>query len=51
MAVVPGTVSLLAEPLGRLMSWDVLFVLGIPLGAFAALLDEAGPSQPRRFLQ
>jgi len=36
MAVVPGTVSLLAEPSRRLMSWDVLFVLGIPLGAFVA---------------
>ena len=36
MAVVPGTVSLLAEPVRRLVSWDVLFVLGIPLGAFVA---------------
>ena len=36
MAVVPGTVSLLAEPVARLMSWDVLFVLGVPLGAFIA---------------
>ncbi|MBW2224379.1 MAG: YeeE/YedE family protein, partial [Deltaproteobacteria bacterium] len=36
MAVVPGTVSLLTEPVRRLMSWDVLFVLGIPLGAFVA---------------
>lgn len=36
MAVVPGTVSLVAEPFRRLMSWDVLFVLGIPLGAFVA---------------
>jgi uncharacterized membrane protein YedE/YeeE len=36
MAVVPGTVSLLAEPWPRFLSWDVLFVLGIPLGAFIA---------------
>ncbi|MGB3049897.1 MAG: YeeE/YedE family protein [Polyangiales bacterium] len=36
MAVVPGTVSLLAEPARRFMTWDVLFVLGIPLGAFVA---------------
>jgi len=36
MAVVPGTVSLLAEPVKRFVSWDVLFVLGIPLGAFVA---------------
>jgi uncharacterized membrane protein YedE/YeeE len=36
MTVVPGTVSLLAEPVTRLISWDVLFVLGIPLGAFVA---------------
>lgn len=36
MAVVPGTVSLLAEPLRRFLSWDVMFVLGIPLGAFVA---------------
>jgi uncharacterized membrane protein YedE/YeeE len=36
MAVVPGTVSLLAEPAARFMTWDVLFVLGIPLGAFIA---------------
>ena len=42
MAVVPGTVSLLAEPLRRLMSWDVLFVLGIPLGAFVAA-RRSGP--------
>jgi len=36
MAVVPGTVSLLADPLRSFMTWDVLFVLGIPLGAFIA---------------
>jgi hypothetical protein len=36
MAVVPGTVSLLAHPIRRLLSWDVLFVLGIPVGAFVA---------------
>jgi uncharacterized membrane protein YedE/YeeE len=42
MAVVPGTVSLLADPLRRLMSWDVLFVLGIPLGAFIAA-RRSGP--------
>jgi hypothetical protein len=42
MAVVPGTVSLVAEPLRRLMSWDVLFVLGIPLGAFVAA-RRSGP--------
>lgn len=36
MAVVPGTVSMLAEPFRLLMSWDALFVLGIPLGAFVA---------------
>ena len=42
MAVVPGTVSLVAEPLRRLMSWDVLFVLGIPVGAFVAA-RQSGP--------
>ena len=42
MAVVPGTVSLLADPIGRFMSWDVLFVLGIPLGAFIAARKD-GP--------
>lgn len=42
MAVVPGTVSLLAEPLARFMTWDVLFVLGIPLGAFVAARQD-GP--------
>ena len=42
MAVVPGTVSLLVEPVKRLMSWDVLFVLGIPLGAFVAA-RRSGP--------
>ena len=42
MAVVPGTVSMLAEPLRRLMSWDALFVLGIPLGAFVAA-RRSGP--------
>jgi uncharacterized membrane protein YedE/YeeE len=36
MAVVPGTVSLFTDPVRRLMSWDVLFVLGIPVGAFVA---------------
>jgi hypothetical protein len=36
MAVVPGTVNLLTDPVRRLMSWDVLFVLGIPAGAFVA---------------
>lgn len=42
MAVVPGTVTLLTEPLRRLLSWDVLFVLGIPLGAFIAA-RRSGP--------
>ena len=42
MAVVPGTVSLLTDPLRRLMSWDVLFVLGIPVGAFVAA-RQSGP--------
>jgi hypothetical protein len=42
MAVVPGTVSLLADPVRHLMSWDVLFVLGIPLGAFIAA-RRSGP--------
>lgn len=42
MAVVPGTVSLVSEPIRRFLSWDVLFVLGIPLGAFAAA-RRAGP--------
>jgi uncharacterized membrane protein YedE/YeeE len=42
MAVVPGTVELLAEPLARFMTWDVLFVLGIPVGAFVAA-RQAGP--------
>jgi uncharacterized membrane protein YedE/YeeE len=42
MAVVPGTVTLLANPIAQLMSWDVLFVLGIPLGAFIAACQD-GP--------
>jgi len=42
MAVVPGTVELLAEPLVRLVTWDVFFVLGIPVGAFVAA-RQAGP--------
>ena len=42
MAVVPGTVSLLTDPVRRLMSWDVLFVLGIPVGAFVAA-RRSGP--------
>ena len=42
MAVVPGTVELLAQPLARILSWDVLFVLGIPVGAFIAA-RQAGP--------
>lgn len=42
MAVVPGTVSLLAEPMRSFMSWDVLFVLGIPLGALVAA-RRSGP--------
>lgn len=42
MAVIPGTVNLLADPVARFMSWDVLFVLGIPLGAFVAARQE-GP--------
>lgn len=42
MAVVPGTVDLLSHPVKRLMSWDVLFVLGIPLGAFIAA-RRSGP--------
>ena len=33
---------LLADPVGRVMSWDVLFVLGIPLGAFIAA-RRSGP--------
>lgn len=36
MAVVPGTVSLLVEPIRRFMTWDVLFILGIPIGAFVS---------------
>lgn len=36
MAVIPGTVSILAQPIARFLSWDVLFVLGIPVGAFLA---------------
>jgi uncharacterized membrane protein YedE/YeeE len=42
MAVVPGTVSLLTDPVRRLMSWDVLFVLGIPVGGFVAA-RKSGP--------
>jgi uncharacterized membrane protein YedE/YeeE len=42
MAVVPGTVGLLAEPVARFMTWDVLFVLGIPLGGFIAARQD-GP--------
>jgi len=36
MAVIPGTVDLLTQPASALASWDVLFVLGIPLGAHVA---------------
>jgi uncharacterized membrane protein YedE/YeeE len=36
MAVIPGTVGVFAEPLRRFLTWDVLFVLGIPVGAFIA---------------
>ncbi|MBT8465723.1 MAG: YeeE/YedE family protein [Myxococcales bacterium] len=36
MAVVPGTVSLLADPIRSFLRWDVLFVLGVPLGAFVS---------------
>jgi uncharacterized membrane protein YedE/YeeE len=36
MAVIPGTVGILAQPIARFLSWDVLFVLGIPVGAFLA---------------
>lgn len=42
MAVVPGTVGLLAEPVARFMTWDVLFVIGIPLGGFVAARQD-GP--------
>jgi uncharacterized membrane protein YedE/YeeE len=42
MAVVPGTVTLLTDPVRRLMTWDVLFVLGIPAGAFVAA-RRSGP--------
>ena len=42
MAVIPGTVTLLAEPLVRLLNWDVLFVLGIPIGGFLAA-RQSGP--------
>ncbi len=42
MAIVPGTVSLLAEPLTRFVTWDALFVLGIPAGAFVAA-RQVGP--------
>ena len=42
MAVIPGTVELLAQPLARILSWDVSFVLGIPVGAFVAA-RQAGP--------
>ncbi len=36
MAIIPGTVGVFAEPLRRFLTWDVLFVLGIPVGAFLA---------------
>jgi hypothetical protein len=49
MAVVPGTVSLLADPVRRLMSWDVLFVLGIPLGAFIAASKVSAVSASKHF--
>ena len=42
MAIVPGSVSLLIEPVARFMTWDVLFVLGIPVGAFIAARKD-GP--------
>jgi hypothetical protein len=35
-------VQMLGVPLRRLMSWDVLFVLGIPVGAFVAA-RKSGP--------
>lgn len=39
MAVVPGTVELVAGPLGASLGarWDLLFVVGIPVGAFFAV--------------
>jgi len=42
MAVVPGTVSLLTDPVRRSISCDVLFVLGIPVGGFFAA-RKSGP--------
>ncbi len=42
MAVIPGTVGVFAEPLRRFLTWDVLFVLGIPVGALIAA-RVAGP--------
>jgi uncharacterized membrane protein YedE/YeeE len=47
MAIVPGSVSLLVEPVARFMSWDLLFVLGIPLGAFVAARKD-GPVALRK---
>lgn len=42
MAVVPGTVGLLTDPLASVITWDTLFVLGIPVGAFVAA-RRSGP--------
>ena len=42
MAVIPGTVTMLVEPIARFLSWDLLFVLGIPLGGYIAARKD-GP--------
>lgn len=50
MAVVPGTVGMLTafpDSLNNLVSWDVLFVLGIPAGGFIGA-RRGGSSKPTR---
>jgi uncharacterized membrane protein YedE/YeeE len=36
MAVIPGTVGLLTDPTAILESWDILFVIGMPIGGYVA---------------
>ena len=47
MAIVPGSVALATTPAASLGSWDAVFVLGIPLGAFIAARVASVPPSPR----
>ncbi len=47
MAVIPGAVALFSGPVANLLTWDVLLVVGIPIGAFAAA-RSAGPVKAGR---